>query len=250
MTAMPAALQTLTPLNHPRTAQSRQIRTGQSRRCQGPLLPKDRRNREAGGARRRSAMRPRSALTSHDEAELLRCNSQTAHRRRFRRRLTFAVPQPDLHDPPAVPRIQMHAAGPALLRGQGLAGPGPRRAEPRLFLQGPRPPAADPAAARRGVGLALAEIGEILDLLRGRRRRAAQQAAKSLALKFQDRIVALESQKVDIGDADRGALKDGAAKPMEAAPGRGPASDLLPRAADYDQMLRRRLDGVEHSEAK
>jgi hypothetical protein len=26
--------------------------------------------------------------------------------------------------------------------------------------------------------------------------------------------------------------------------------DLLPRAADYDQMLRRRLDGVEHSEAK
>jgi hypothetical protein len=26
--------------------------------------------------------------------------------------------------------------------------------------------------------------------------------------------------------------------------------DLLPRAADYEQVLRRRLDGVEHSEAK
>ena len=95
------------------------------------------------------------------------------------------------------------------------------------------------------VGLALAEIGEILDLYEvddG----GAQQAAKSLR-KFQERIVALEGQKVDIDNAIK-ELKDGCvaleARLAETRP------DLLPRAADYDQMLRRRLDGVEHSEAK
>ena len=107
------------------------------------------------------------------------------------------------------------------------------RARLQLILQGKR------------VGLSLAEIGEILDLYEvddG----GAQQAAKSLR-KFQERIVALENQKVDIDNAIK-ELKDGCvaleARLAETRP------DLLPRAADYDQMLRRRLDGVEHSEAK
>ena len=107
------------------------------------------------------------------------------------------------------------------------------RARLQLILRGKR------------VGLALAEIGEILDLYEvddG----GAQQAAKSLR-KFQERIVALEDQKIDI-DEPIEELKDGCAghggAPAETRP------DLLPRAADYDQMLRRRLDGVEHSEAK
>jgi DNA-binding transcriptional MerR regulator len=107
------------------------------------------------------------------------------------------------------------------------------RARLQLILQGKR------------VGLSLAEIGEILDLYEvddG----GAQQAAKSLR-KFQERIVALESQRVDIDNAIK-ELKDGCvaleARLAETRP------DLLPRAADYDQMLRRRLDGLEHSEAK
>jgi DNA-binding transcriptional MerR regulator len=95
------------------------------------------------------------------------------------------------------------------------------------------------------VGLALAEIGEILDLYEvddG----GAQQAAKSLR-KFHERIVALESQRLDIDNAIK-ELRDGCAaleaRLAETRP------DLLPRAADYEQMLRHRLDGVEHSQAK
>jgi DNA-binding transcriptional MerR regulator len=107
------------------------------------------------------------------------------------------------------------------------------RARLQLILQGKR------------VGLALAEIGEILDLYEVDDS-GAQQAAKSLR-KFQERIVALEGQKVDIDNAIK-ELKAG----CEAMERRLAATrpDLLPRAADYDQMLRRRLDGVEHSEAK
>lgn len=107
------------------------------------------------------------------------------------------------------------------------------RARLQLILRGKR------------VGLALAEIGEILDLYElddG----GAQQAAKSLC-KFQERIVALESQKLDIDNAIA-ELKAGCemleSRLSETRP------DLLPRAADYDQMLRRRLDGMEHTEAK
>lgn len=107
------------------------------------------------------------------------------------------------------------------------------RARLQLILRGKR------------VGLALAEIGEILDLYEvddG----GAQQAAKSLR-KFQERIVALQNQKVDIDNAIA-ELKAG----CEALETRLTATrpDLLPRAADYDQVLRRRLDGVEHSDAK
>ncbi|HEY3949701.1 MerR family DNA-binding transcriptional regulator [Phenylobacterium sp.] len=107
------------------------------------------------------------------------------------------------------------------------------RARLQLILRGKR------------VGLALAEIGEILDLYEVDDGGAAQ-AAKSLR-KFQERIVALESQKVDIDNAIK-ELRDG----CQALEARLAATrpDLLPRAADYDQMLRRRLDGVEHSEAK
>ena len=107
------------------------------------------------------------------------------------------------------------------------------RARLQLILQGKR------------VGLALAEIGEILDLYEvddG----GAQQAAKSLR-KFRERIVALENQKVDIGEQIE-LLKSGCAEMEKRLTDTRP--DLLPRAADYDLMLRRRLDGVEHSEAK
>jgi DNA-binding transcriptional MerR regulator len=107
------------------------------------------------------------------------------------------------------------------------------RARLQLILQGKR------------VGLALAEIGEILDLYEvddG----GAQQAAKSLR-KFQERIVALEQQKIDV-DEQILALKAGCEAMERRLAQTRP--DLLPRAADYDQMLRRRLDGVEHSEAK
>jgi DNA-binding transcriptional MerR regulator len=107
------------------------------------------------------------------------------------------------------------------------------RARLQLILQGKR------------VGLALAEIGEILDLYEvddG----GAQQAAKSLR-KFQERIVALEQQKIDVDDQIL-ALKAGCQAMERRLAETRP--DLLPRAADYDQMLRRRLDGVEHSEAK
>src|SRR6195952_5956838 len=87
------------------------------------------------------------------------------------------------------------------------------RARLQLILRGKR------------VGLALAEIGEILDLYEvddG----GAQQAAKSLR-KFQERILALQSQKVDIDNAIE-ELKAGCtaleSRLAETRP------DLLPRA--------------------
>lgn len=95
------------------------------------------------------------------------------------------------------------------------------------------------------VGLALSEIGEILDLYEADES-GAQQAAKSLR-KFRERIVALENQKVDIDNAIL-ELKAGVEAMEKRLAETRP--DLLPRAADYDQMLRRRLDGVEHVEAK
>jgi len=94
------------------------------------------------------------------------------------------------------------------------------------------------------VGLSLAEIGEILDLYEADESGAAQ-AAKSLR-KFRERIVALEQQKKDIDDAIA-QLERGVAEMEKRLAETRP--DLLPRAADYDQVLRRRLDGVEHTEA-
>ena len=107
------------------------------------------------------------------------------------------------------------------------------RARLQLILQGKR------------VGLALAEIGEILDLYEvddG----GAQQAAKSLR-KFRERIVALQQQRIDVEEQIK-ALEAGCEAMEKRLAQTRP--DLLPRAADYDQVLRRRLDGVEHSEAK
>ena len=107
------------------------------------------------------------------------------------------------------------------------------RARLQLILQGKR------------VGLALAEIGEILDLYEvddG----GVQQAAKSLR-KFRERIVALQQQRIDVEEQIK-ALEAGCAAMEKRLSDTRP--DLLPRAADYDQVLRRRLDGVEHSEAK
>ena len=107
------------------------------------------------------------------------------------------------------------------------------RARLQLILRGKR------------VGLALSEIREILDLYEvgdG----GATQMAKSLA-KFRERIKALEAQRVDIDKAIQ-ELKMGVeymeSKLSETRP------DLLPRAADYDQVLRERLGDLEHADAK
>ncbi|HEX7886282.1 MAG TPA: MerR family DNA-binding transcriptional regulator [Phenylobacterium sp.] len=90
------------------------------------------------------------------------------------------------------------------------------------------------------VGLSLAEIGEILDLYEADDS-GARQAARSLG-KFRERIVALEQQKRDI-DAAIDQLRGGIAAMEKRLADTRP--DLLPRAADYDQMLRRQLDGLE-----
>ena len=90
------------------------------------------------------------------------------------------------------------------------------------------------------VGLSLAEIGEILDLYEADDT-GALQAAKSLK-KYQERIVALEQQKIDIDDAiaqlQRG-ISEMEKRLAETRP------DLLPRADAYDQTMRRQLDGAE-----
>ena len=100
------------------------------------------------------------------------------------------------------------------------------RARLQLILKGKR------------VGLSLSEIGEILDLYEADES-GAQQAAKSLR-KFRERIVALEQQKQDI-DAAIDQLQSGIAAMEKRLAATRP--DLLPRAADYDQVLRRQLDG-------
>jgi DNA-binding transcriptional MerR regulator len=92
------------------------------------------------------------------------------------------------------------------------------------------------------VGLALAEIGEILDLYDAGDG-GVQQAARSLK-KFKDRIVALEQQKLDIDGAIE-QLKLGVAAMEKVLAETRP--DLLPRAEAYDQVLRHRLDGVEQA---
>ena len=106
------------------------------------------------------------------------------------------------------------------------------RARLQLILRGKR------------VGLSLAEIGEILDLYEADDT-GAQQAAKSLR-KFRERIVALEQQKHDI-DAAIEQLRSGIAEMEKRLSETRP--DLLPRAADYDQVLRTRLDDLERSDA-
>ena len=90
------------------------------------------------------------------------------------------------------------------------------------------------------VGLSLSEIREILDLY-ALDDGGAQQAAKSLR-KFREKVVALESQRTDLENAISELRRgiDWLEKRLsETRP------DLLPRAADYDQVLRRQLDGAE-----
>jgi DNA-binding transcriptional MerR regulator len=106
------------------------------------------------------------------------------------------------------------------------------RARLTLILQGKR------------VGLSLSDIREILDLYSAEDGGAAQ-AAKSLR-KFRDQVVALEARREDIDHALE-ILRDGCAR-LEAQLART-RPDLLPQAADYDQVLRARLDGV-HEFAK
>ena len=90
------------------------------------------------------------------------------------------------------------------------------------------------------VGLSLAEIREILDLYEvgdG----GALQDARSLR-KFREKLVALENQRADL-DKAIAELREGITSVERRLAQTRP--DLLPRAADYDQMLRQHLDGVE-----
>ena len=92
------------------------------------------------------------------------------------------------------------------------------------------------------MGLALAEIREILDLY-DLDDGGATQNAKSL-LKFRERIVALEAQRADIDHAIEELRRGCDALEKHLAQTR---PDLLPRAADYDQVLRERLGDLEHA---
>ena len=87
------------------------------------------------------------------------------------------------------------------------------------------------------VGLSLAEIRDLLDMY-DLEDGGATQAATSLR-KFRERIVALERQKVDIDKAIvslRLTMADLEAKLTRMRP------DLLPRAGDYEQVLRAGLN--------
>ena len=102
------------------------------------------------------------------------------------------------------------------------------RARLQLILRGKR------------VGLSLADIREMLDLYElgdG----GVQQAARSIR-KFREQVAVLEQQRQDL-DKSILDLKEAIAlleqKLVETRP------DLLPSAADYEQLLRRQLDGTE-----
>jgi DNA-binding transcriptional MerR regulator len=94
------------------------------------------------------------------------------------------------------------------------------------------------------VGLSLSVIRDILDLYKTDETGAAQMA-KSVR-KFREQIVALEAQREDIDHAVS-ELKEAVAvfenRLAQVRP------DLLPQAADYDSILRARLDGL-HETAK
>lgn len=101
------------------------------------------------------------------------------------------------------------------------------RARLQLILRGKR------------VGLSLTEIRDLLDLY-DQDASGATQMASSLT-KFRERIVALEAQRADIDKAIEDLRRNVAAMEARLAEIR---PDLLPRAGDYDQMLRARLDGT------
>ena len=95
------------------------------------------------------------------------------------------------------------------------------------------------------VGLSLSEIREILDLYKPEDGGSTQNA-RSLR-KFRERIVALEAQREDVEHAIS-ELKQACATLEEFLSKTRP--DLLPRAADYDTVLRARLDGIHELAAK
>jgi DNA-binding transcriptional MerR regulator len=95
------------------------------------------------------------------------------------------------------------------------------------------------------VGLSLSEIREILDLYSADDNGAVQNA-RSLK-KFRERIVAFEAQKEDIV-LHLEELRHACARLEDILAKTRP--DLLPQAADYDSMLRARLDGVHELAAK
>ena len=88
------------------------------------------------------------------------------------------------------------------------------------------------------VGLSLSEIREILELY-DEDDDAAAQNAHSLK-KFREKLLVLEQQREDIDSAIE-ELRTGCEKLEKYLADKRP--DLLPRAADYDQVLRARLDG-------
>ena len=88
------------------------------------------------------------------------------------------------------------------------------------------------------VGLSLQEIREILELY-GEHDEAMTQNAHSLK-KFREKIVDLEQQREDIEGAIN-ELRSACERLEKHLAAKRP--DLLPKAADYDQMLRARLDG-------
>jgi DNA-binding transcriptional MerR regulator len=90
------------------------------------------------------------------------------------------------------------------------------------------------------VGFSLAEIRDILDLY-DQNDGGAVQMSKSLK-KFADRIVQLKAQRDDIDSAIQ-ALEEGCVR-LEAQL-KTVRPDLLPQAADYEQVLRARLDAAE-----
>jgi DNA-binding transcriptional MerR regulator len=87
------------------------------------------------------------------------------------------------------------------------------------------------------VGLSLAEIRDLLDLY-NEGDGGLIQMTTSLA-KFKERIAALEAQRLDIDSAIEGLRQTVAAMEAKLAEVR---PDLLPRAADYELVLRARLD--------
>ena len=90
----------------------------------------------------------------------------------------------------------------------------------------------------KSVGLALAEIREILELY-GKGDGEAAQNAKALR-KFRERIIALERQRIDIGHALE--ILQKACSHLEEQLTRV-RPDLLPQAEEYDRMVRARVDG-------
>ena len=91
------------------------------------------------------------------------------------------------------------------------------------------------------IGLSLVEIRELLDL-RKLGDGGDQQAATSLR-KFREKVVQLERQRSEL-DAAIAGLREGIEQLEQRLTERRP--DLLPQAADYDQVLRRQLDGAGH----